>query len=92
MAMQFIGGWRRPAHEAQMQVRALFADEAALERGRAWAISVLQDADIDPVDQPVRAIRALRNADRRISLIAGRFLVDLASGREEDGGQDVRPA
>ncbi len=72
---------RSATDEADMQVRGIFADDASLERGAAWAISILQDADIDPHDQPVRAIKALRSADRRISLLAGRYLVDLAAGK-----------
>lgn len=81
MPMRYIGGWRKPAQDAEIQVRGLFADDAALERGTAWAISVLQDEDVDPHDQPVRAIKALRGADRRVSLVAARFLMDLASGK-----------
>ncbi|GAB2544838.1 hypothetical protein [Brachybacterium huguangmaarense] len=81
VSMPYIGGWRKPAQEAEMQVRGIFADDASLERGAAWAISVLQDEDIDPHDQPVRAIKALRTADKRLSLIAARYLMDLASGK-----------
>lgn len=95
MPMRYIGGWRKPAQEAELQVRGIFADDASLERGTAWAISVLQDADIDPHDQPVRAIKALRDADRRIGLAAGRFLVDLAAGKREpldDGLGDSVPS
>lgn len=80
MAERMVGGWRNPARDAELQVRGIFADDSALERGAAWAISVLQDADIDPRAQPVRAIKALRLADRRISLAAGRLLVELAKG------------
>lgn len=81
MPMRYIGGWRNPAQDAELQVRGIFADDASLERGAAWAISVLQDAGLDPHDQPVRAIKALRTADRRLSLVAGRYLVDLAAGK-----------
>lgn len=81
MPMRYIGGWRRPAQDAETEIRGLFADDSALERGAAWAISVLQDADIDPHDQPVRAVKAIRDADRRLSLIAARRLMDLAAGR-----------
>lgn len=77
----FMGGWRRPAQEAEIEVKGLFADDASLERGAAWAISVIQDADLDPHDQPVRSIKALREADPRLSLGAARFLMDLAAGK-----------
>lgn len=71
-----IGGWRNPSRDAEEQVRGLFADDQALDRGARWARDVLELAGMDPQAQPVRCIRELRRADRRISLIAGRFLVD----------------
>ena len=71
-----IGIRRNFGKEAELQVRGLFADDGAVERGVAWAREVLDECSLDPASQPLEGIRALRRADRRLSLIAARYLVD----------------
>jgi hypothetical protein len=75
-----IGGGD-PARRAEQEIRALFAEDGALERGVDWAREMLAGAGADPVRRPVRCVRTLRRADRRLSLVAARYLVDAAAGR-----------
>lgn len=75
-----IGGGD-PAERAEREIRALFAEEGALERGVDWAREVLSRAGADPARRPLRSVRTLRRAERRLSPVAARYLVDAAAGR-----------
>ena len=70
---------------ARREVLGLFADDGAEERATRWAREVLETAAIDPAAQQLRALRALRRADRRLSLPATRYLLTLARGESDDG-------
>ena len=48
-----------------------------------WARDVLMERGIDPSAHPVRALRALRRADRRLSLVSARYLADATAGRPQ---------
>lgn len=76
-----IGDGADPVGRAEREVRGLFADGGALDRGVVWARKVLDRDGIDPAAQQLRAMRSLRRADRRLSLVAARYLVNAASGR-----------
>lgn len=76
-----ISSNRDPLQRAEQEVRGLFAEDSALQDGIDWARGVLSAAGIDPASQQLRAIRALRESDKRLSLIAARYLVDSAAGR-----------
>lgn len=75
-----IGGEIDPTARAEREVRGLFADDDALDRGVSWAREVLADAGIDPETQQLQAIRALRRAERGLSLVGARYLVSAAAG------------
>lgn len=76
-----IGGTADPVGRAEREVRGIFADETAMDRAVTWAREVLSDDGIDPSSQQLQAIRSLRRSERRLSLIAARYLVDAAAGR-----------
>lgn len=80
-----------PTVRAEREVRGLFADEGALERGVAWARAVLEEAELDASMQQLRALRALRRADRRLSLVAARYLVDRVGGSPAPRARDRSP-
>lgn len=69
-----------PSARAEREVRGLFADDGALDRAVDWARTVLAEAGIDPVAQQLRAMRALRRAERRLSLVGARYLVSAVTG------------
>lgn len=69
-----------PVARARWEVLGLFADDGAAQRATAWARGVLENASVDPAAQQLRALRALRRADRRLSLSAARYLLSLARG------------
>ncbi|MFC0293558.1 hypothetical protein [Brachybacterium muris] len=56
-----------------------------------WARGVLMERGIDPSAHPVRALRALRKADRRLSLGSARYLADAAAGRPQRRGHTRSP-
>lgn len=73
-----------PAGRARREVLGLFADDGAPRRATTWAREVLEAAAVDPSGQQLRALRALRRADRRLSLSAARYLLTLVRGSGED--------
>lgn len=76
-----IGDGADPVGRAEREVRGLFADEHALDRAIQWAKDVLAEDGLDPSAQQLRAMRSLRRADRRLSLVSARYLVNASSGR-----------
>lgn len=76
-----ISGHNDPTARAEREVRGLFADDEALDRGVSWARQVLADAGIDPENEQLRAMRTLRRAERGLSLVGARYLVSAAAGR-----------
>ena len=71
-----IGGASDPAVRAEQEIKALFAGDDVIAHAVDWARDVLMDKGIDPSAHPLRAIRALRRADRRLGLVPARYLVD----------------
>ena len=67
--------------DAAREIKGLFADDSALDAGREWAVQTLEAAGLDPRREPIKGIHALRKANRRLSLVAARYLVDRAAGR-----------
>lgn len=86
-----IGGSIDPAGRAEREVRGLFADDDALDRAVAWAREILAVRGLDPSAQQLRSLRELRRADRRLSLVAARFLVEAAAGRGETPPRRASP-
>ncbi|MCG7311209.1 hypothetical protein [Brachybacterium sp. ACRRE] len=72
---RMIGGLPREVQDAGLVVRGIFADDGALERARAWARGVLARRGLDPEGSPLRASRALRAEDPRLTPGAARWLV-----------------
>ena len=74
-------GSRSPVERAQRQLRRLFPDDPQLTAATAWARETLRTEGIDASASPLRSLRVLRRADRRLSAVAARYLVELAAGR-----------
>lgn len=74
-----------PRRQAEIEVKGRFADDVALERAAAWARETLTAAGHDPSTTTVRGIKALREADRTLSLVAARYLADLAASTSRRG-------
>lgn len=83
-----IGG-RSPVERAQMQLRRHFPDDPDLTGATAWARETLRTEGLDASEAPLRSLRVLRRADRRLGAVAARYLVELAAGRSP--GERHRP-
>lgn len=86
-----IGGATDPAIRAEQQIKSLFAGDEVIAGAVNWAHGVLTERGIDPAENPVRALRALRRADRRLSLVSARYLADAAAGRRRRRGHTRSP-
>lgn len=84
-----IGNQTDQPGRARREVRGLFADDGAMDRAISWARDVLDRAGVDPSAQQLRAIRALRRAERGLSLSGARYLVN-AINRRPEGPSAVR--
>ncbi|MGP5055125.1 hypothetical protein ACTXJ3_08520 [Brachybacterium paraconglomeratum] len=82
-----ISSSRTPSDRARAQIAQLFGGEQGEERAVAWARGVLEHAGLDASTAPLRSMRALRRAERRLGLVAGRFLVEAVAGRSEATGR-----
>lgn len=71
---------------AEQEIKALFAGDEVIATAVDWAREVLMKRGIDPSAQPLRAARALRRADRRLGMVAARYLADAAAGRQPRQG------
>lgn len=76
-----LGMDRDYTREGETLLKGLHADESALERAEEWARDVLAQRRVDAQKKPVHAIKVLRTADRRLSLVAAKVLVDRLNGR-----------
>ena len=76
---------RSPSDRARAQLEQLFSGPEGPEHATAWARAVLDEAGFDASRTPLRALRALRRADRRLSPIAARYLVDAVAGHGDRG-------
>lgn len=76
-----IGSGRGPVERAQTQLHHLFPDDPELTGAMAWASRVLGDEQLDASASPLRSLRALRRADRRLGAVAARYLVEAVAGR-----------
>lgn len=74
---------------AQKQLHRLFPDDPDLATATSWAVETLRNEALDPSASPLRSLRALRRADRRLGAVAARYLVETAAGR--DPGSRRRP-
>lgn len=81
---------RSPGREAETIVKGLFADDKALDRADDWTRGVLEKDAIDPASQGLQAVRALRRADKRLSLPAAKLLLDRANGTARSPGKQRR--
>ncbi|MCT1776509.1 hypothetical protein [Brachybacterium sp. p3-SID957] len=86
-----IGGAADPAARAEQEIKALFAGDDVIAHAVDWARGVLMDKGVDPSAHPLRAIRALRRADRRLGVVPARYLVDAAAGRPTRRGRARSP-
>ena len=69
-----------PAERADTELTALFPASCPED----WASDVLAEEGVHPTDT-VRAVKAVRTADRRLSLLAAKALIDRMRKREIDG-------
>lgn len=70
-----------PVGLAEREISRLFADRGGREAAGTWAREVLAAAELDPRRKPLRSVRVLRRAERRLSPIGARYLVEVAAGR-----------
>ncbi|WP_394214749.1 hypothetical protein [Brachybacterium vulturis] len=89
--MSMIGSSQGPAERAEQQLRGLFPDDPALTAATTWASETLRSAQLDPSSAPLRSVRALRRADRRLGALAARYLVEAAAGRPAPGPRRPHP-
>lgn len=85
-----IGNQRDLLGRARREVQGLFADDGATDRAVSWARDVLSKDGIDASAQQLRAIRSLRRAERGLSLLGARYLVNAVNGQEEAGSSSPR--
>lgn len=76
-----IGGVTDPVGQAQEELRRLFPGKNGHDDAVAWARDVLAEAGLDPASAPLRSVRRLRRENRRLGLVAARYLADTAAGR-----------
>ncbi|ATG53239.1 hypothetical protein CFK38_12515 [Brachybacterium vulturis] len=86
-----IGSSQGPAERAQRQLHGLFPEDPALTAATTWATETLRSAQLDPSTAPLRSLRALRRADRRLGVLAARYLVEAAAGRPAAPGRRPHP-
>lgn len=86
-----IGGATDPVGRAEQEIKSLFAGDDVVAGAVDWARGVLTERGIDPSANPVRALRALRKADRRLSRGSARYLADAAAGRPQRRSRDRSP-
>lgn len=84
-------GSRDPVERAQRQLRRVFPDDPHLTGAAAWARETLRAEDLDASASPLRSLRALQRADRRLGAVAARYLVELAAGRRPGGHSRAVP-
>lgn len=76
-----ISSSQGPVERAEKQLHRLFPDDPDLAGARAWAAETLRSEALDPSASPLRSLRALRRADRRLGGVSARYLVETAAGR-----------
>lgn len=74
-----------PAARAERQLSALYAQDGGVDDAIAWARRTLEAETRDPVKRPLQSARALRRADRRLSIVSARYLVNAVSGQHDQG-------
>ncbi len=79
-----IGGETDPVGRALEELRRLFPGTNGIEDAVAWAREVLAEAGLDPASAPVRSVRRLRRMNRRLGLLAARYLTDAAAERTQE--------
>lgn len=79
-----IGGETDPVGRAEEELRRLFPGRNGLDDAVAWAREVLAEAGLDPAAAPLRSVRRLRRMNRRLGLVAARYLTDAAAGRRQE--------
>ncbi|MDN5895898.1 MAG: hypothetical protein L0H93_17975 [Nocardioides sp.] len=81
-----IGSSRSPVERAEKQLHRLFPDDPDLTAATEWAAETLRNEALNPSASPLRSLRALRRADRRLGVVAARHLVESAAGRPPASG------
>ncbi len=76
-----IGGRIDPVGKAEDELRRLFPGDRDLSAATAWAAETLRDAGVDATEAPLRSVRVLRRAERRLSAVTARYLVESVSDR-----------
>lgn len=79
-----IGGVTDPVGQAHEELRHLFPGESGLEDAVSWARGVLGGKEVDPAAAPLRSVWLLRHSNRRLGLVAARYLTDAVAGRRQD--------
>jgi hypothetical protein len=78
-----IGGRTDPVGKAEEELHRLFPGERDLSGATAWAAETLRDAGVDATSAPLRSVRVLRRAERRLSAVTARYLVETVSDRPQ---------
>lgn len=84
-ALTMISDDVNPSARAERQLAAVYAQDGGIDGAVAWARRTLEAARRDPSKRPLQSARALRRADRRLSLVSARYLVNAVSGRSDQG-------
>lgn len=66
----------RPAGAALEEIFGEPSTSGAGPRARLWALGVLHEAGVDSDADPVYAMKVLRQAEPRLTLVAAKMLVD----------------
>lgn len=74
-----------PAARAERQLTAVYAQDGGIDGAVAWARRTLEAERRDPAKRPLQSARALRRADRRLSMVSARYLAHAVSGRPDHG-------
>lgn len=75
---------------ALRRLARLFPDDPECAGAVAWAREVLVAAGLNPSRAPLRSMRSLRRAERRLDLVSARYLVQRAAGRPGRGPRGPR--
>lgn len=75
---------------ARRRLARLFPGDPECASAVAWAKEVLGEAGLDPSKAPLRSMRSLRRAERRLDLLSARYLVERAAGRPRRGPRGPR--
>ncbi len=69
----------KPAHAVLEEIFGETSTPLPGHKARVWALATLYDAGVDPETDMVYAVKVLRQAEPRLSLLAAKQLVDVVA-------------